>query len=185
MIRRVKHGTTTTATGRERPANAPRRMTGWMLPTLMDRLRDDSPHRRTEAPEEYALTQRQVRDIVQRDIAYLLNTINVERELDLTQYPEAASSTINFGMPPLAGTFASSRKWEEIETIIRRVITDFEPRLIPDSLEVALVTEIAGNDHYNSLLFEVRGMIHMDPYPLEFLVQSSLDLETSEIRITG
>ncbi|RBB30993.1 type VI secretion system baseplate subunit TssE, partial [Burkholderia reimsis] len=27
--------------------------------------------------------------------------------------------------------------------------------------------------------------VHMDPYPLEFMVQSSLDLETSEIQITG
>lgn len=28
-------------------------------------------------------------------------------------------------------------------------------------------------------------MIRMDPYPLEFMVQSSLDLETSQVNITG
>jgi type VI secretion system protein ImpF len=183
MIRRVKHGSTPS---RERSsANVPRRMTGWMMPTLMDRLRDDSPHRQTELPDEYAPTQRQMRDIVQRDIAYLLNTTNIEEQIDLKEYPEAAASTINFGMPQLAGTFASAQKWEGIQKVIKRVITDFEPRLIPDSLEVALITKVTAQSHYNSLLFEVRGMIHMEPYPLEFLVQSSLDLETSEIRITG
>ena len=28
-------------------------------------------------------------------------------------------------------------------------------------------------------------MIHMDPYPLEFLVQSSIDLETSRMNIAN
>ncbi|MCS0469171.1 type VI secretion system baseplate subunit TssE, partial [Burkholderia mallei] len=37
----------------------------------------------------------------------------------------------------------------------------------------------------NVLAFEVRGMIRMDPYPIEFMVQSALDLETNQVNITG
>ena len=70
--------------------------------------------------------------------------------------------------------------------MIRRAIGDFEPRLIPESLVVSPRTDVdSAGEHRNVLAFEVRGLIHMDPYPLEFMVQSSLDLETSEIRITG
>jgi type VI secretion system protein ImpF len=158
------------------------------MPTLLDRLRDDAPHRQTEAPEEYTVTRKQMRDIVQRDLAYLLNTTSIEDRIDRDRHPQAAASTVNFGVPPLAGTFIASRQWNDVEQMISRAIRHFEPRLIPDSLVVSPRADADGGSagaHHNVLAFEVRGLIHMDPYPLEFMVQSSLDLETSEIRITG
>jgi type VI secretion system protein ImpF len=42
-----------------------------------------------------------------------------------------------------------------------------------------------GEVRYNALAFEVRGLISMDPYPMEFIVQSSLDLETSQFNVHG
>lgn len=39
-----------------------------------------------------------MREILQRDLTYLLNTTNREDEIDRTRYPEAASSTINYGV---------------------------------------------------------------------------------------
>ncbi|MGU7780939.1 type VI secretion system baseplate subunit TssE [Burkholderia sp. PU8-34] len=167
-------------------ARTPRRANAHLMPTLLDRLRDDAPHRQVEAPDEYAVTRKQMRDIVQRDLAYLLNTTSIEDQIDRTRHPHAAASTVNFGVPPLAGTFIASRQWNDVERMIRRAINDFEPRLIPDSLVISPRTSNdATGEHHNVLAFEVRGLIHMDPYPLEFMVQSSLDLETSEIRITG
>lgn len=163
----------------------PRRANAHLMPTLLDRLRDDAPQRPTEAPGEYTVTRAQMRDIVQRDLAFLLNTTSLENEMDRGRYPHPASSTINFGVPPLAGAFMASRKWNEIEVIVKRAIREFEPRLIPGSLAVEPRTTIGGDNHYNVLSFEVRGMIQMDPYPLEFMVQSSLDLETSQMNITG
>lgn len=164
---------------------APRRANTHLLPTLLDRLCDAAPQRKTEAPGEYAVTRAQMRDIVQRDLAFLLNTTCIEDQIDRERYPHAAASTVNFGVPPLAGAFMASRKWAEIERIIRRAIGDFEPRLIADSLTVSPLTTPGANVRYNVLSFEVRGMIRMDPYPLEFMVQSSLDLETSQVNITG
>jgi type VI secretion system protein ImpF len=167
-----------------RSAGTPRQPNAQLMPTLLDRLRDDAPHRQVEAPEEYTVTRRQMRDILQRDLAYLLNTTSIEDQIGRERYPHAASSTINFGVPPLAGTFLASRQWNDIERMIRQAITDFEPRLISDSLVVSPRWS-ADDEHHNVLAFEVRGLVHMDPYPLEFMVQSSLDLETSEIQITG
>lgn len=169
--------------GRERSETS-RRGT-YLLPTLLDRLRDDAPQRQTEAPGEYAVTRSQMRDIVQRDLAFLLNTTSIGDLIDRERYSHAAASTVNFGVPPLAGAFMASRSWAEIEQIIRRAIHAFEPRLIPQALTVAPLTVIDADAHYNVLAFEVRGMIQMEPYPLEFMVQSSLDLETSQVDIIG
>ncbi|MFP3568209.1 type VI secretion system baseplate subunit TssE [Paraburkholderia sp. SIMBA_030] len=163
----------------------PRHANTHLLPTLLDRLRDDAPQRQTEAPSEYTVTRSQMRDIVQRDLAFLLNTTSIEDQIDRERYPDAASSTVNFGVPPLAGAFMATRKWAEIEQIIRRAIVDFEPRLIPDALKIVPLTEADAEVQHNVLAFEVRGMVHMDPYPLEFMVQSSLDLETSQVNVTG
>ena len=163
----------------------PRRANTHLMPTLLDRLRDDAPQRQTEAPAEYTVTRAQMRDIVQRDLAFLLNTGSIEDLIDRVRYPRAAASTINFGVPPLAGTFMASREWSEIEKIIRRAIEEFEPRLIADKLNVAPLASGNGGVEHNTLSFEVRGMIQMDPYPLEFMVQSSLDLETSHLQVTG
>ena len=163
---------------------APRRPNSYLMPTLLDRLADPAPHRQHEAPGEYAMTRSQMRDIIQRDLTYLLNTTSIDDLIDRTRYPRAAASTVNYGVPALAGAFVASRRWSDIERIIRRAILDFEPRLIRGGLAIEPVAGADAN-HYNNLSFEIRGMIRMDPYPLEFMVQSTLDLETSQLNVAA
>lgn len=181
---RTRHARKGTRSDRNEQAT-PRRANTYLMPTLLDRLRDDAPQRQNEAPSEYTVTRAQMRDIIQRDLAFLLNTSSIEDLIDRERYPQAASSTVNFGVPPLAGAFTATRRWDEIEKIIRRAIGEFEPRLIAESLVVTPLTGVDADVQYNVLAFEVRGMIRMDPYPLEFMVQSSLDLETSQVNVTG
>jgi type VI secretion system protein ImpF len=155
-----------------------------LLPTLFDRLRDDAPSRGSESPSEYTATPNQMRDIVQRDLGLLLNTTNAEDLIDRARYPEAAASAVNFGVPPLAGSYLAERKWEEIERIIRRAIKDYEPRLLPETVTLLPLMKEDAHDQYNVLLFEIRAMVNLKPYPLELTVQSSVDLETNRMSIT-
>lgn len=162
---------------------SPRRPNAQLLPTLFDRLRDDAPLRQTESASEYAVSRAQMREIIQRDLTYLLNTTNREDEIDRAQHPAAASSTINYGVPPVAGTYLSAHQWNDIVKIVRRAILDFEPRLIPGSLEVLPLSDEDAPTRYNMLVFEISGLIHMDPYPMAFTAQSSLDLESGRMNI--
>ncbi|MFJ4293197.1 type VI secretion system baseplate subunit TssE [Cupriavidus sp. NPDC089707] len=165
------------------PPRSPRRPNAQLLPTLFDRLRDDSPQRQTERPAEYTVTRAQMRDIIQRDLTYLLNTTNREDEFDRERYPEVAGSTLNYGVPPVAGSYLSEHKWDDIIAIVQRAIEDFEPRLIPGSLRIQPLLKEDAPHRYNVLLFEISGLIHMDPYPMAFTAQSSLDLETSRMQL--
>jgi type VI secretion system protein ImpF len=153
-----------------------------LLPTLLDRLVDNAPTTGIEVPEHYAMSASQMREVVQRDLSWLLNTTSLEDEINRALYPEAAASVINYGVPPFAGTFMGTRRWEEVDRIIRRAILDFEPRLLPESLQIVPLTPPGGEHQYNVLLFEIRGLVYMRPYPAEFMVQSSLDLETSRLQ---
>lgn len=155
------------------------------MPTLLDRLRDDDPGRQVEAPDEYTMTRKQVRDIVQRDLGFLLNTTNLSDLINAAEHSGVDASSINFGVPSLAGSFVAARRWEEIHKIIYAAIVKFEPRIIASSLTVTPLTTFDKARSHINFAFEVRGLIHMDPYPLQFLVQSSLDLDTNRINISG
>ena len=154
------------------------------LPTLFDRLCDDAPSESVEAPEAYTSSRSQMRQIIQRDLALLLNTTDQSELIDAARYPEAAQSTINYGVPALAGGYLSEKKWADIETMIRRAILRFEPRLMPETLIVRPLQKEQASAHYNVLTFEISGHIQMQPYPLEFMVQSQVDLETNRIELT-
>jgi len=151
------------------------------LPTLFDRLCDDAPGESVEAPEAYASNRAQMRQIVQRDLALLLNTTDQSDLIDTVRFPEAARSTINYGVPALAGGYLSEKKWADIEAMIRRAILNFEPRLMPETLIVRPLLKEHAAAHYNVLTFEISGHIQMQPYPLDFTVQSNVDLETNRI----
>lgn len=148
------------------------------MPTLFDRLRDDAPGQQVESADVYAVNHIRMREIIERDLGYLLNTTNREHEIARDRYPAVASSTLNYGVPPIVGGHGSDRKWADIVGIIKRAIEDFEPRLIPDSLLVAPLPGGVEHQTHNLLHFEISGMVHMIPYPVAFAAQSSLDLES-------
>lgn len=154
-----------------------------LLPTLFDRLQDHQPSATTEAADAYTVSRNQMRQIIQRDLIYLLNTINMEDLLDQKTHAASMASTINYGVPPLAGSYLSEQKWVDIELRLKKAIFDFEPRLERESLAIVPLIKEGANNYYNVLLFEIHGVILMDAYPMAFMVQSSMDLETNRLAV--
>ncbi|WP_228767880.1 type VI secretion system baseplate subunit TssE [Limnohabitans sp. DM1] len=153
------------------------------MPTLLDRLCDDAPHESSEAPQAYTFNRGRMRETVLRDLSLLLNTTDQSDLIDAAQYPAAANSTLNYGVPALAGGYLSEKKWADIERMIRRAITQFEPRLVPQTLRVKPLLKDQASANYNVLTFEISGHIQISPYPIEFTVQSAVDLENSRIEL--
>lgn len=167
----------------QRPGGPQRPWHNQHLPTLFDRLCDDAPHELKEASAAFAPTRNQMRRIVQRDLGFLLNAANQEDLLHPHKHSAAISSTVNYGVPAVAGSYLSERQWLGIQKAIRRAILDFEPRLLPGSLLVKPLMKEDGSHLYNVLVFEISGLLHMEPYPVEFTVQTSVDLETNHVSL--
>lgn len=165
------------------PEAAARQREAVYLPTLFDRLCDDAPSEDSESPDAYTASRARLRDIVLRDLALLLNTTDHSEIVSVHEHPLAAASCVNYGVPPLAGGYMSEKRWGDIEQTIRTAITRFEPRLVPESLHVRPLFKDKARHHYNVLIFEISGHIHMSPYPIEFTVQSAVDLENSRIEL--
>lgn len=152
------------------------------LPSLLDRLQDHAPQQRSERPEAYAPDEEGMRRIILRDLSLLLNTTNLDDDIDLERYPQVAASVVNYGVPAMAGNYLSDHNWEAIERRIRMAIIHFEPRLIPESLSIR-PRQDKDPRRYNKLMFEIAGLVKWSPYPLEFRIQSTFDLELNKVSL--
>lgn len=150
-----------------------------LLPTLFDRLCDNAPHQKHE--QDISVTPVQLKEIIRRDLSFLLNTVSHEDDIDARFYPHAASSVLNYGLPPLAGSFMYEHKWDDIRRAILNAIIRFEPRLNAATIQIAPLQDEVRQGSHNTLQFEIRGQILTQPWPTEFLVRSALDMEQNRI----
>jgi type VI secretion system protein ImpF len=153
-----------------------------LQPSLLDRLTDDDPEARQESRDRRVLSPARLRECVRRDLTWLFNTANLATVLNLDEHPEVARSTVNFGMPDLAGRTASSVNIPALEQILRRVIWDFEPRLIKNSVRVRVVSDDDKMNH-NAMAFDIEAELWAQPLPLRLFFRTDIDLETGAVNV--
>lgn len=153
-----------------------------LQPSLLDRLTDDEPQEKQESRDKRVMSLRKLREAVIRDLTWLLNTSDFTSAEDLSDYPEVASSVINYGMPALAGATVSSVNLTVVERILKQSIINFEPRILAKSLKVRIV--IAENEmNHNAMSFDIEGELWAQPVPLRLLLKTQIDLETGSVTV--
>jgi type VI secretion system protein ImpF len=153
-----------------------------LQPSLLDRLVDEAPGDRQESDDKKVLTKQALRQAVLRDLVWLFNSSGHAPKLDSKRFPHAAKSVLNYGLPDLSGQYASSIEPGDLEQLIRASILLFEPRILPDTIEIQAVMEQSVLDAHNCLSLNVRGMLWAQPVPIEFLMRSQIDLEEGRIK---
>ena len=155
-----------------------------LQPALLDRLTDDEPDKKLEPREARVLSKRRLRESVLRDLAWLFNATQLAAVDAMAQAPYVRRSVLNFGLPALSGMAASSLDVTDLTRAVREAILNFEPRILPATLEVKTLLEAGELDHHNVIGVEIHGQLWAQPVPLEFLVRTDFDLETGKVRIT-
>ena len=153
-----------------------------LQPSLLDRLCDDDSASLQESREQRVLSIRRLRQSVLRDIAWLLNAVSLEAVQSLDNYPEAAKSVINYGIPDLSGHNLSHSDIGLIEKRIRKAILDFETRILPNTLNIKVISTDSYN--HNAMNFDIEGDLWMQPVPLRLYLKTQLDLETGSVMVT-
>jgi type VI secretion system protein ImpF len=154
-----------------------------LQPALLDRLTDDAPDKSQEPRESRLITQGKLRQAVLRDLAWLFNATRMGGAIEQGAYPYAARSVLNYGLPALSGATASALDVVELETTLRQVIIDFEPRILPDTLKVEAIVSELQLDHHNVVSVQISGDLWGQPVPIELLLRTEVDLETGEVEI--
>ncbi|WP_334189560.1 type VI secretion system baseplate subunit TssE [Noviherbaspirillum sp.] len=154
-----------------------------LLPALLDRLIDDAPHSKTEALEQKIISRNRLRDIVLRDLTWLFNATGALQDAHEARHAHARRSVLNFGMPCLSGKLVSHVELFEMEQSLRQAILDFEPRILPQTLSVTGRLPADELSHHNILQFDISGQLWAQPYPLELLLKTDVDLETGMVKV--
>lgn len=146
-------------------------------PALLDRLTDEEPGVTQESRDRRIVSVQQMRRAVLRDMEWLLNTPSRFTPEEAAEFPLAASSVLNYGIPDLCGLTASSVDPRQIERMIATSISLFEPRIMRGTIEVVASTR---PDEYgaNAVGFEIRGEMWAQPLPEPLYVKTNVDLET-------
>lgn len=153
-----------------------------LQPSLLDRLTDDAPESKDENRDKRVLNLAQLRACVMRDLSWLLNTVHLQASQDLSGWPEVASSTVNYGIPDLAGGTARSKNTMLLERAVRQAVLNFEPRILADSLTVSVRIDPEQMDRH-AMLFIIEGKLWAQPLPLNLYLETELDLETGTVTV--
>ena len=163
-----------------------------LLPALLDRLKDDDPAVSSEPRERRVMNKKEFRAAVLRDLTSLFNATQLEFQdasrpdigIDLSKTPRVRRSVLNFGLPPMSGRPASAIEAAALERAVHQAIVDFEPRILPHSLRVTVVTQDDAMDHHNVIGMLIQGQLWSQPVPLELLLRTDIDLEAGTVEIT-
>ena len=152
-----------------------------LQPSLLDRLTDDEPDKRTESRERRVIDIQRLREIVQRDLAWLLNTQNGDSWIEPERHPQTGQSVLNYGIADLTGRFATGDRAGTIRESIRQAIETFEPRLRRGSVQIELSSQIVEGGVL--VTFEIRAEMWAHPVPMELYLRSELDITTGDVKI--
>ena len=153
-----------------------------LQPSLLDRLTDDDPKNKQESRDKRIMSVQKLRELVLRDLSWLLNTTNLEVGEPLDDYPEVRHSVLNYGIPELSGRTITTIGTLDIERQLKQAIIDFEPRILPHTLQLrTLIDETEMNQ--SALSFEVEGDLWARPIPQQLFLKTEVDLELGDVKV--
>ncbi|MAY87791.1 type VI secretion system baseplate subunit TssE [Arenibacterium halophilum] len=152
-----------------------------LQPSLLDRLTDLEPGQTKESRESRVIDVSRLRDIIQRDLSWLLNTNNIENTLDPEEFPMISRSVLNYGLREVSGEFSTAERAELIRKSIERAIETHEPRIIKGSVDVSLSPD--DDKGQMTVALVIRADMWAQPLPMELYLRSSVDVTTGEVMV--
>lgn len=152
-----------------------------LQPSLLDRLTDEAPSEATERREDRVIDLKRLREIIQRDLSWLLNTSDNSALIDEQRFPNAARSVLNYGIREVAGDYSTAERAELIRQSIARAVRSYETRIHPGSIDVGLRRD---HDSRSSVItFDIRADMWAQPMPMELYLRSEVDVTTGELKL--
>lgn len=148
--------------------------------SVLDRLIDQEPKRRSESMPTPAKSVRAVKEALRRDLEYLMNTRRMADDPP-ESLKELRRSVYVYGLSDITSmnlfTAADQRLLlREIEACIAL----FEPRLVRTKVSVASTADTPHLVH-----FAIEGLLRVDPEPIPIRFDSLLELNNGTYQVRG
>jgi type VI secretion system protein ImpF len=129
-------------------------------------------------PSTRAQSVRFFKDALRRDLEWLLNTRQPPMP-QLSSYPAAKASVINYGLPDITSLgLKSASDHRTLRGAIEVCLRNFEPRLT--DVHVTLQESDTGD---RRLRFHIEGNMKLDPAPEEISFDTVLELASGEYKV--
>jgi type VI secretion system protein ImpF len=153
---------------------------GAVTPSLLDRLLDDKPRVKYEAPLKPEESRANLLSALRRDLENLLNTRSIPEGIQ-EELTEVKRSVYNYGLPDITAVSANYlHDPQSLARSIEEALGFFEPRL--RSVSVAILPSAGPN---RVLRLVIEGMLQIDPAPEHVVFDGSLELISGEYQIIG
>src|SRR5687767_5986151 len=153
---------------------APPRSDAPLLPSVLDRLIDDSPETARDAIRSDSQLLRAIVQAVRRDLEQLLNSRRRFKTWP-AELKELQHSAVGYGLPDVTGKdLASSAGREDFRRGVEQAIRTFEPRF--QSVHVQMLNNAEQIDR--TLRFRVDAVLRAEPVPIEVIFDSQLEPST-------
>ena len=153
-----------------------------LQPFLLDRLTDDQSDQSKESRDKHVFSPRQLKTSLMRDLAWLLNTPGPIEIDGINEFPNVATSVLNYGIPDLTGTTASGLSGPTLEKAILRAIQTFEPRMEKRTVSVRLLPDDDAASP-NTVSLEIRGEVTANQLADPLFIKTEVDLETGQYAV--
>ena len=133
------------------------------------------PNAMIESSQHRHVSMRRLRECVLRDVASLLNALNLETQVALERYPHVQRSVLNYGMRSLAGLAAAAVDPVKTAAGIEEAIRRFEPRL----RKVRVTPETReGKQDGQQLSFRIDAELWGQPIPQQLVLRTRIETDT-------
>lgn len=138
------------------------------------------PNTHLESAEHNRVFIRRLRNIVCRDLSYLLNTENLASTTPLDDYPYVRESVLNYGIPALSGKVAGSVDPAALASAMVHAIERFEPRL----RKVKVIPKLdLSRAERRTLTFAVEAELWSFPSAENVRLETHVDLDIGKVAV--
>lgn len=149
------------------------------MPTLLDRLSMAG----SQDKNGRHFSRQAYRQSVLRDLQWLLNCANLEAQLPLKSFSHTQASVLNFGIPSYAGSKFTQSDLQHVADSIKTAVLQFEPRIIPSTLEVKIIRDVEDAALCGQPLFRIEASLWFEPYPIELVIRALWDSENGSMKL--
>ncbi len=141
-----------------------------IMPSLLDRLIDESPHQAFEVVKSTNVLLDKYRKSIRRDLENLLNT-RLYRQSELSAYPELDKSVVNYGLSDFSTVqFGSADHREMFRASLEEAIAKYETRFKWVRVEINQV----GDEKERTLYLKINALLIVEPDPVPVLYDSRI-----------
>lgn len=158
-------------------------------PSVIDKLLAGSieagarEHQHYFVPRLDRFGESDLRAVIQRDVALLLNDIHFEATTSLEDFPEVRTSVLNQGLPELIGRSLDGDTMARRSAEITAALRAFEQRLRPETIHVVFDTSKIETE--NKLTFSVSGEIRNAVEEAWVQLKTTVDLDDGRVEVAS